>query len=347
MKSNPILPMKYLLLKTVMAQKIAILAMALISLALPVMAEEPPAVQSGQKIAFLGDSITAYGWGIPGGYVRLVVDGLGQMGIKVEPVPAGVGGNTSQDMLARLDRDVLSKHPDWMTLSCGVNDVWHGANGVDLETYKQNITAIVDKATAQGIKVVILTATPIGEDDNGNNQKLVAYNDFLRQFAKERNLPLADLNADFHTALQKFMISSSSRYLTVDGVHMNSEGNVLMAKGCLRAFGLSPQNVDKIEQNWLDQPNTAMVACASFDPRPNIGITLAQSRKISEAAQARMITSVQLSLTLWLQALGEVLQAHAQDTVLDAELIKKETNALLLKKINGVGKSPVPTPGTP
>jgi hypothetical protein len=28
-------------------------------------------------------------------------------------------------LLARLDAEVISKKPQWMTLSCGVNDVWH------------------------------------------------------------------------------------------------------------------------------------------------------------------------------------------------------------------------------
>ena len=70
-------------------------------------------------------------------------------------------------MLARLDKDVISKKPQWMTLSCGVNDVWHFKlklgkrtfQGVGLEDYKKNIRAIVDKAQAAGIKVMILTST--------------------------------------------------------------------------------------------------------------------------------------------------------------------------------------------
>ncbi len=104
-------------------------------------------IHSGQKIAFLGDSITANGWNMAGGYVKLVVDGLAKEGVTVTPIPAGVSGNTSKDMLARLDRDVLSKQPDWMTLSCGVNDVWHtDASHVDLDAYKLNITSIVDQA---------------------------------------------------------------------------------------------------------------------------------------------------------------------------------------------------------
>lgn len=196
-------------------------------------------VRNGDSIAFLGDSITAYGWMKDDGYIRLIVSGLAKQGITVEPIPAGVGGNTSKDMLDRLDRDVLFKKPVWMILSCGVNDVWHGATGVDLESYRDNVTAIVDRAQKQGVKVVILTATPIYEDlINDLNSRLDPYNEFLRSFAKERSLPLADLNALFASELRKHPMAKDSRYLTTDGVHMNSEGNALMASGCLAALGL-------------------------------------------------------------------------------------------------------------
>ena len=91
------------------------------------------AVKSGEKIAFLGDSITAAGWGNPAGYVRLVMAGLEANGVKAEAIPAGISGHKSDQMLARLEKDVLQKKPQWMTLSCGVNDVWHGKNGVPLD----------------------------------------------------------------------------------------------------------------------------------------------------------------------------------------------------------------------
>src|SRR5258708_33052888 len=114
---------------------VAAFAAALV-LSLPIHAiRAADGIQTGQKIAFMGDSITQNGWESPGGYVKLIVDGLAQVGINVTPIPAGVSGHKSNDMLARIDRDVISKKPDWMTLSCGVNDVWHGAQGVDLESY--------------------------------------------------------------------------------------------------------------------------------------------------------------------------------------------------------------------
>src|SRR5205085_2328900 len=136
----------------------------------------------------------------------------------------------------RLERDVLSKKPDWMTLSCGVNDVWHGERGVPLEPYKKNITQIVDRAQAAGIKVVILTSTLIGEDvPNPNNQKAIPYNEFLRELAKEKKCPLADLNAEMQAALKAAAPAhpKGGNILTVDGVHMNPAGNQMMAVGVL------------------------------------------------------------------------------------------------------------------
>ncbi len=50
-------------------------------------------VQSGQTIAFMGDSITQQGTRSPSGYVRLVESGLKANGIEVKVVGAGVGGH--------------------------------------------------------------------------------------------------------------------------------------------------------------------------------------------------------------------------------------------------------------
>jgi lysophospholipase L1-like esterase len=204
-------------------------------------------VKDGQKIAFMGDSITEGGVG-PDGYVTLVIRGLGTNGVKATAIPAGISGHKSNDMLGRLERDVLSKKPDWMTLSCGVNDVWHGANGVPLDKYKENITKIVEQAQAAGIKVMLLTSTMIGEDQpNENNQKLLAYNEFLRTLAKDKKCLLADLNADMQAAIAAAGPDKKGNLLTGDGVHMNPAGNVMMASGVLKAFGLSAEQIAKAQ----------------------------------------------------------------------------------------------------
>lgn len=239
----------------------------LAALLAPTIATAEIAVKSGEKIAFLGDSITQGGWSNPAGYVHLVIAGLEANGIKAEPVPAGISGHKSDQMLARLDKDVLSKKPQWMTLSCGVNDVWHGPRGVPLDdamaksgtydekvatrgTYKKNITAIIDQATAAGVKPVMLTATVIQENlASKENGLLAPYNDFLRQLAKEKGVPMADLFAMFEERI-KAENKPGVKVLTSDGVHMNAEGNKLMATGVLKAFGLSDAELGKAKAAW-------------------------------------------------------------------------------------------------
>jgi lysophospholipase L1-like esterase len=234
---------------------VAVLGMAWMSVACRA---DEPLVKAGDTIAFLGDSITAQGIASPNGYVNLVKTGLEQSGIKVNVIGAGVGGNKSNQMLARLDADVLAKKPTWLTISCGVNDVWHGTGGVKLEDYKKNITEIVDKAQAADVKVMILTATPIYEDlTNAFNKSLQGYNEFLRDFAKERKLPLADLDAACRAALNDPLAQAAKgKFLTVDGVHMNARGNTVMAYPILQAFGLSDPQLKKVRETWgnMTQP---------------------------------------------------------------------------------------------
>ena len=86
-------------------------------------------VKKGDAVAFMGDSITQQGNGSHAGYVNLVMKGLELCGVDAKKIPAGISGHKSVQMHGRLKRDVLDKKPDWMLLSCGVNDVGHGKNG--------------------------------------------------------------------------------------------------------------------------------------------------------------------------------------------------------------------------
>ena len=209
------------------------------------------AVKNGDKIAFMGDSITQAGKR-KGGYCQLLLSALKDQGIEAAPVFAGISGHKSNQMLARLEKDVLQHKPDWMTLSCGVNDVWHGKRGVDLASYKKNITEIVNRAHKTGIKVMLLTSTMIGEDQsNAMNQKLAEYNAFIKALAKEKKCLLADLNANMQEGLKAFPADApKGKQLTSDGVHMNKAGNIMMARGVAKAFGLTDQQLDQSAKNW-------------------------------------------------------------------------------------------------
>jgi len=236
-------------------------------------------IKDGQKIAFLGDSITAQGVEHPSGYVQLVVLGLKVNGIKVTIIGAGVGGNKSNQMLAREDADVIDQKPDWMTISCGVNDIY---GQLALNLYRQNMIHIIDKAQAANIKVIILTATMITEDQSAElNQKLIPYNSFLRQLAKDKKCPLADLNADMQAAVLASGGGPKTRrggsILTNGGVHMNALGDQVMAIGLLKTMGLNADQLQKAQESWLDLPKICEVDL-------NGGLTVRQLQQLDALA---------------------------------------------------------------
>jgi lysophospholipase L1-like esterase len=223
-------------------------------------------VKDGETVAFLGDSITAGGANY-GGYCRLVVHGLRTKGIEVEPVLAGVSGNTSEDMLARLDESALRRRPDWVVLAAGVNDVWHSdptvkigvfqpkpGMGVKLQDYRKNVTEIVDRCSEAGARVILTTITPIREDPEFKlNITAHRYNAFLRQLAEEHNLPIADLNGAMFAEIARGVRQTS------DGVHPLAVGHRVMAAGVLQSMGFTREESDKLEEEWQHSPSALIL----------------------------------------------------------------------------------------
>ncbi len=210
-------------------------------------------LKDGDTIVFLGDSITQAATQ-PEGYISLFDLFCGVNGHEVKPINAGISGHKSNDMLARVDKDVLAHDPDWVSVSCGVNDVWHQFNdpprGTDYDNYTKNMTQLIDKIRQSGAKVLLLTSTPIDENlDSKENKLLKKYNAFLRGLAKDEGLLLCDLNQAFEKRLSMKMFPET-KLLTTDGVHMNPRGNRLMARTLLTALGATRQERRKAENRW-------------------------------------------------------------------------------------------------
>lgn len=230
--------------------------------------------KSGDKVAFLGDSITEAGWSNADGYVRVVVAGLKANGISIVPIPAGVSGNNSAQLLARLPKDVLDKKPDWVVVFCGVNDVAHATGSLPLAQYKANMTAIVDQAQAANIKVLLLTATVIGEDLTGAaNKKLADYNACVRDLAQSKKAVLSDVNAAMQVALQAAQQGGKKpggALTKPDGVHMIAKGDLLIATTILQTLGLTADELAKAQRAWqkLEGSSSTNSPTATTNPAP-------------------------------------------------------------------------------
>jgi acyl-CoA thioesterase-1 len=191
---------------------------------------------SGERFLFLGDSITE----ADPGYTRLTAAMVTTRHpeVAVRWIYRGVSGNKVTDLLDRLDRDVLAERPDWVAVSIGINDVWHGyqigGKGVPLDAFRRHYHSLVSRMRDQGIRLLCLTPTVIGEEpDSEANQVLVGYAAAIREEAREARAVLVDMHTAFRDVLTRL---GGRERLTTDGVHMNMSGNLLMADTLYRAL---------------------------------------------------------------------------------------------------------------
>lgn len=130
-------------------------------------------LKEGDRIIFLGDSITAQG-NDPGGYVSIVRDTLlarrPELGLEI--IGAGISGNKVPDLQARLQRDVLDRNPTMVFIYIGINDVWHSLKpigGTPLEVYEAGLKEIIARLQEAGAQVFLCTPTVIGERHDDTN----------------------------------------------------------------------------------------------------------------------------------------------------------------------------------
>lgn len=217
----------------------------------------PPALRNVHTLVTLGDSITQ-GGGAPGGYVWLMQKYLDALypGQHIRIGNAGISGHKSTDMAERFQRDVVDKKPDLITISVGVNDVWHGfydnhplgdgPRGVPLETYRQKVEGMVEAGQKCGARVVVLSTTVIHEDlENRENAKLHDYNAALKDLASKHGCAFVDLFGPFAEEIRTYRkrAGNTVNLLTNDGVHMNAAGNQLMAYTILRGLGVPDRDL--------------------------------------------------------------------------------------------------------
>lgn len=211
---------------------------------LPLLAADP-ALKKGDRVVFLGDSITQGGVG-PKGYVTMIKNELAEKhkDLGVEIIGAGISGNKVPDLQRRLEKDVLSKKPTIVVIYIGINDVWHGekdpARGTSKEKFEAGLKEIIGKIQAGGARVVLCTPTVIGEKKIGTNnldKLLDEYSDVSRGVAKATNSQLCDLRKAFADHLTKSNSEDKDKgVLTTDRVHLNEAGNRLVAQTILKTI---------------------------------------------------------------------------------------------------------------
>src|SRR5689334_14172915 len=115
------------------------------------------------KIVTLGDSITK-GWraGVKKEetFPYLIEQDLKKKGIEAEVINVGIGGETTRQALARLDK-VLALKPKIVTIMYGSNDSWIDKGKEDARVpaaeYEKNLRKMIADLRAAGAEPILMT----------------------------------------------------------------------------------------------------------------------------------------------------------------------------------------------
>lgn len=167
------------------------------------------------KIVFLGDSLTA-GLGLPSdqSYPSLIGKKLKGSGYDYEIVNAGVSGDTSAGGVRRLDWS-LEGDVRALVLALGAND---GMRGLPTDEMKKNLEAVLDRAKARNIPVVLA-----GMEAPPNNGP---------EYTREFRAVYADLAKEYDVRFVPFLllgVAGNASLNQGDGIHPNARGAEIVA----------------------------------------------------------------------------------------------------------------------
>lgn len=115
----------------------------------------PSADPAKSALIFVGDS-RIESWPTPPSLVGAHVINLGRY------------GETTAQLLARLDADIIERDPRMVVLQTGINDlkamgVFRSRSNEIAENCWANLRQIIDRLRARGVPVVVLTIFPVGD----------------------------------------------------------------------------------------------------------------------------------------------------------------------------------------
>ena len=202
--------------------------------------------EANQKVVFIGDSITDCGrrdvaapYG--NGYVNLVRDLIVARypERQFEIVNKGIGGNTTRDLAARWEQDVIAESPDWLSVMIGINDVWrsydsNGVGAVGLEEYTATLRTLLDRTRTDNTARLILAEPYMIEPNQGQpmRHQMDMYGAVVRELAAEYDAIVVRTQLAFYVALA----STTQQNWADDQIHPNGAGHAVIALAFLRAI---------------------------------------------------------------------------------------------------------------
>lgn len=202
----------------------------------------PLPAQSQVKIVCLGDSVTA---GVREGvtaeqtFCVLLKKNLEKAGYKAEVVNAGIGGQTTANGVARLEKAVIAEKPRFVVIMYGINDSWieqgNTKSTIALADYSANLKKMIVALRSQQITPILMTANPVAAPKYPPERDalLKKYVEAMRAVAKSETVRLVDVHARYGELAKK---GTDPNTLLTDAMHPNPKGHALIADLLTKVF---------------------------------------------------------------------------------------------------------------
>lgn len=193
--------------------------------------------KAGDRVAFVGNSITH------GGHYHSYIWLYYMTHFPSEKIwitNCGVGGDTAEDILRRIDNDVISKNPSVIALTFGMNDS-------DVKKSRKSFLELEKKLQKlSDARMVMIGSSPYDQTSAINNnisrgkndliQSIVAFQDSTAKANRwdfvDFNSSMCEVNERMHKENPAFTVIGSDR------VHPDNDGHMLMAYLFLKAQGM-------------------------------------------------------------------------------------------------------------
>lgn len=158
---------------------------------------------------------------------------------------AGIGGNRTADMVARIQADVMAYSPKFVILFGGANDT---TNDVAAATTIANLGSMITTMRAAGIRVIVGTIIPsVNNNTTARKQALATVNQWIR--ALPNTVPDVVV-VDWHGPLADAVTGDPASGMTSDGVHPTETGAALMGSLLARTLvSLLPTTAGLVQSN--------------------------------------------------------------------------------------------------
>nr|MBI1231697.1 hypothetical protein [Cytophagales bacterium] len=158
----------------------------------------------------------------------------------------GRSGDSSFEMIPRIQEDIIQENPDLVFLSIGMNDMINLEKFVDYQTFEKNYQRIIEELLDRPFKVILLNLVPVDTlavkvwykeslFHEKPQEKIKRANAVIQKLATRNGLPMIDLYSTFVAANNsekhagKLIMNKRNSGID-DGVHLTPTGYQLVAK---------------------------------------------------------------------------------------------------------------------